>query len=279
MVHISKHDALILLTQAAFIPILSYFLKTSPSPSKQISDMLVSGCFAHCIGGLGLGVVADLAPSAFLSSAAATATLQNMMLPVEELYEDHLRNETFDEWCSIFGDVLNIDVCSQKKWNKHFLNKSKISLDKMNDAPLNKARLMAVKSDLGSAWLRAVPSTACGTRLDNASIRVSLCLRLGLPVVSEYRCLCGADVSFLSYHGLSYPQTPWFDGRCLTWDVTFPHILADKYTSNTSLEHGSAAIRAADFKNSKYVDLNDGTRLFVPGLMMTVCRNNVVSLG
>ncbi|ESN90775.1 hypothetical protein HELRODRAFT_182603 [Helobdella robusta] len=41
-------------------------------------------------------------------------------------------------------------------------------------------------------------------RLDNSSIRVSLCLRLGLPVVSSYRCLCGADVSQLSHHGLSY---------------------------------------------------------------------------
>ncbi|ESO00180.1 hypothetical protein HELRODRAFT_176009 [Helobdella robusta] len=102
MVHISKHDALILLTQAAFIPKFSYFLRTSPSPSKQISDMfereLLMGfqsilnilfddkgwCQAVlpiCMGGL--GIVADLAPSAFLSSAEATAILQNMMLPVE----------------------------------------------------------------------------------------------------------------------------------------------------------------------------------------------------
>ncbi|ESN95674.1 hypothetical protein HELRODRAFT_179145 [Helobdella robusta] len=255
-----------------------------------------------CMGGLGLGVVADLAPSAFLSFATATATLQNMMLPVAKLYEDHLRKETFAEWCSIFGDVLNIDNCSQRKWNEPFLNKSKIFLEKMNDSLLNKARLMAVKSDLGSVWLRAVPSTACGTRLDNASIRVDLCLRLGLPVVSEYRCLCGAYVFSLGYHGLSckfgsggqarhsamndylirlfqkayipaikqpaslildrnirpegYTLTPWSDGRCLTWDVTFPHTLADRYISNTLLK--------PDFKNSKYVDLNDGTRLFVP---------------
>ncbi|ESO10525.1 hypothetical protein HELRODRAFT_183557 [Helobdella robusta] len=73
-----------------------------------------------------------------------------------------------------------------------------------------------------------------------------------------------------------YIVTPWSDGRCLTWDVTFPHTLADRYISNTSLKPGSAAIRAADFKNSKYVDLNDDTRLFVPPyvqftIIITVC--------
>ncbi|ESO04546.1 hypothetical protein HELRODRAFT_172201 [Helobdella robusta] len=62
---------------------------------------------------------------------------------------------------------------------------------------------MAVRSELGSAWLRAISSTTCGTRLDNGSVRVNLCLRLGLPVVSGYKCLCGADVSQLGHHGLS----------------------------------------------------------------------------
>ncbi|ESO11275.1 hypothetical protein HELRODRAFT_183378 [Helobdella robusta] len=40
MTEIGKHDALVLLTQAAFIPRLSYFLRTSPGPSQQKSDEL-----------------------------------------------------------------------------------------------------------------------------------------------------------------------------------------------------------------------------------------------
>ncbi|ESO11011.1 hypothetical protein HELRODRAFT_167530 [Helobdella robusta] len=39
---------------------------------------------------------------------------------------------------------------------------------------------MAVKSELGSSWLKAVPNSACGTKLDDSCVRVSLGLRLGL---------------------------------------------------------------------------------------------------
>ncbi|ESO04824.1 hypothetical protein HELRODRAFT_184697, partial [Helobdella robusta] len=172
-----------------------------------------------------------------------------------------------------------------------------------------KARLMAVRSELGSAWLRAIPITACGARLDNDSIRVSLCLRLGLPVVSGYRCFCGADVSQLGHHGLScrlgsgrqarhsamndyicrlfqkadiptvkepagllsesnfrpdgYTLVPWSQGCCLSWDVTFPHTLAERYINYTAMKQGSVAVKATDFKNTKYKDLNDKTRVFV----------------
>ncbi|ESO01530.1 hypothetical protein HELRODRAFT_174486 [Helobdella robusta] len=38
MTEIGKHDALVLLTQAAFIPRLSYFLRTSSGPSQETSD-------------------------------------------------------------------------------------------------------------------------------------------------------------------------------------------------------------------------------------------------
>ncbi|ESO11447.1 hypothetical protein HELRODRAFT_183140 [Helobdella robusta] len=60
--------------------------------------------------GLGLGVEADLASSAFLSSAAATATLQTNLLPDDGEFEDHLRIETFNHWCFIYGNVNSIDL-------------------------------------------------------------------------------------------------------------------------------------------------------------------------
>ncbi|ESO10526.1 hypothetical protein HELRODRAFT_183558 [Helobdella robusta] len=314
MTEIGKHDALVLLTQAAFILRLSYFLRTSPGPSQQKSDEFNNelrmgfqkifnvffddkgwkqAILPVNMGGLGLGVVAELAPSAFLSSAAATAALQDKILPMDVAYQDDLRLETFRRWCTVYGDIMDINVCSQKKWNEPSLNVSKSKLEELNDSPSDKARLMAVRSELGSAWLRVIPSTACGTRLDNG-----------------YRCLFGADVFQLGHHGLScrlgsgrqarhsamndyicklfqkadipavkepagllsesnfrpdgYTLVPWSQGCCLSWDVTFPHTLAERYINYTAMEQGSAAVKAADFKNTKYKDLNDNTRVFVP---------------
>ncbi|ESO05650.1 hypothetical protein HELRODRAFT_171308 [Helobdella robusta] len=46
--------------------------------------------------------------------------------------------------------------------------------------------------------------------------------------------------------------------------LTFPHTLAERYINYTALEQGSAAVKATDFKNTKYKDLNGNTRVFVP---------------
>ncbi|ESO08389.1 hypothetical protein HELRODRAFT_169214 [Helobdella robusta] len=167
-----------------------------------INLLLEAGYIAGQYGWTGLGCRGRVGTISILSSAAATAALQEKILPMDVAYQDDLRLETFRNWCTVYGDIMDINVCSQKKWNEPSLNNSKSKLDELNDSPSDKARLMTVRSKLGSAWLRAISSTACGTRLDNGFIRVSLCLRLGLPVVSGYRCLCGADVSQLGYHGL-----------------------------------------------------------------------------
>ncbi|ESN94953.1 hypothetical protein HELRODRAFT_179791 [Helobdella robusta] len=37
--------------------------------------------------------------------------------------------------------------------------------------------------------------------LFDSDIRIGLCLRLGFQVGSEYKCLCGTDLSLLSYNG------------------------------------------------------------------------------
>ncbi|ESO01798.1 hypothetical protein HELRODRAFT_160965 [Helobdella robusta] len=148
-----------------------------------------------------------------------------------------------------------------------------------------------------------------GTRLDDSCVRVSLGLRLGLPILTEYVCLCGANVEPLGYHGLScrlgpdrqarhstmndflvrcfqranippikeptglmeegslrpdgYTISPWAQGRSLAWDVTFPHTMAERYINLTSQEAGAAALRAADFKNSKYAALAE-SKIFQP---------------
>src|SRR5208282_5281978 len=65
------------------------------------------------------------------------------------------------------------------------------------------ARLTAVSAPRAGAFLHAVPITACGTRLDDRSLRIAIALRLGAPVCAEHRCICGAMVDASGTHGLS----------------------------------------------------------------------------
>ncbi|ESO02915.1 hypothetical protein HELRODRAFT_174380 [Helobdella robusta] len=220
----------------------------------------------------------------------------------------------------IFSGVKNWKnlslLCSQKEWNAPFISSSVAKLLDLNQSNFDKTRIMAVKSELGSSWLKAVPNSACGTRLDDSCVRVILGLRLSLPILTEYVCLCGANVEPLGYHGLScrlgpgrqarhsamndflvrcfqraniptikeptnlmekgslrpdgYTISPWAQGRSLAWDVTFPHTMAERYINCTSQEAGAAALRAADFKNSKYAALAE-SKIFQPVCIETFC--------
>ncbi|ESN95896.1 hypothetical protein HELRODRAFT_178811 [Helobdella robusta] len=72
-------------------------------------------------------------------------------------------------------------------------------------------------------------------------------LRLGLPILTEYVFLCGANVEPLGYHGLSCRLGP---GRRARHSAMNDFLV--RYINLTSQEAGAAALRAADFKNSKY---------------------------
>ncbi|ESO01848.1 hypothetical protein HELRODRAFT_161026 [Helobdella robusta] len=165
------------------------------------------------VGGLGLGTVVDLAPSAFLASAAATVPLQNLLLPRDKIYSDNFRTQVFDGFRTVHGAGICIETRSQKELNAPFISSSVAKLLDLNQSNFDKAKIMAVKSELGSSWLKAVPNSACGTRLDDSCVRVSLGLRLGLPILTEYVCLCGANVEPLGYHGLSCPLGPCRQAR------------------------------------------------------------------
>ena len=52
--------------------------------------------------------------------------------------------------------------------------------------------------------LNALPVTSLGLRMDNATMRISMGLRLGLPLCQSHNCQhCGAEVSQFATHGLS----------------------------------------------------------------------------
>ncbi|ESO06767.1 hypothetical protein HELRODRAFT_170780 [Helobdella robusta] len=56
-------------------------------------------------------------------------------------------------------DVAIIDVDSQKEWNGPHHVEIASMLENSSVSPQNKARQMTAKSEMGSAWLNAIPNT------------------------------------------------------------------------------------------------------------------------
>ncbi|ESO03331.1 hypothetical protein HELRODRAFT_173618 [Helobdella robusta] len=177
------------------------------------------------VGGLGLGTVVDLAPSAFLASAAATVPLQNLLLPRDKIYSDNFRIQVFDGFRTVHGAGICIETRSQKEWNAPFISSSVAKLLDLNQSNFDKARIMAVKSECFQ--------------------------RANIPTIKEPTGLMEEG----SLRPDGYTISPWAQGRSLAWDVTFLHTMAERYINLTSQEAGAAALRAADFKNSKYAAL------------------------
>ncbi|ESN93574.1 hypothetical protein HELRODRAFT_180893 [Helobdella robusta] len=92
--------------------------------------------------------------------------------------------------------------------------------------------------------------------MDDAAVRVSLGLRLGLSVVTKYDCKWGARVEPLGYQGISCRLG---SGRCIGF---------------TSTEAGTAAIKASDQKTIKYATLNDSIKMFIPVCIETFGPTN-----
>jgi len=60
-----------------------------------------------------------------------------------------------------------------------------------------KARLLSVASSESGAWLGALPVSSLGTKLDNESLMIALGLHLGVPIIVEHTCVCGANVDVI----------------------------------------------------------------------------------
>ena len=69
-------------------------------------------------------------------------------------------------------------------------------LNSVSDAK-TKARLLSVASSESGVWLGALPVPSLGTKIDNESLRLALGLQLGVPIVVEHTCICGAVVDVM----------------------------------------------------------------------------------
>ena len=67
-----------------------------------------------------------------------------------------------------------------------------------------RARLLAVSAKESGAWLKALPVSSLGLRMDDSTIRVAVGLRLGSVLCRPHTCQhCEVEVDQLGTHGLS----------------------------------------------------------------------------
>ena len=87
----------------------------------------------------------------------------------------------------------------QSSWTKmRYAQTSESLLDNAN--VITQARLLAASSTESAAWLAALPVSMFGNLLDDASLRISVGLRLGASICSEHKCV-------------------WISGGIMDWPV------------------------------------------------------------
>ena len=222
-----SHDALVILKHSLSLPSLLHNLRSSPCaghPLLETFDNVLrdslsvilnqnfrenhwqQACLPVRNGGLGIRSACLLAPSAFLSSAASTATLVSSILPLRFLPLHDINHQSALRIWHLFSQSSQpegISSYQQRAWDLPIIQKIQSSLlDTLTDES-DQARLKAVFSPHAGDWLNALPISAVGLRLDDETLRVAVGLRLGTSLCSPYVCPCGVAVDARGVHGLS----------------------------------------------------------------------------
>ena len=226
------HDSLYLLRNVLAAPKLMYLLRSAPcidSPVLPLFDAVIRESLSATLnvdldddrwcqaslpvrwGGLGVRGVVLLAPSAYLASAANTTQLTTALVP------ERLRNATesgistatsawIKQATSHSTPTLLPSLptsAAQRAWDDPCC---KVQADLLLDSAVDvvtRARLLAARSLGAGDWLEALPISHVGLKMDNASVRIAVGLRLGAPVVRPHVCVCGTTVTIDGLHGLS----------------------------------------------------------------------------
>ena len=229
---LDNHTALFLLRNAFALPKMTYFLRAAPCfmnmdileeydfilhkalesiINMQLNDdSWTQACLPIACGGLGIRKASDLSLPTYLSSVSATFSAVCSILS-EDLSESNFcsyfvqaRNKWYQEMTKDDTEPkfpLQPEV--QQKWDLPLATKKLDYLISSATSQERRAILQAVSSEHSSEWLSAIPSSNLGLKLNNATLRIEVCLRLGCKVAHPYICTCGSAVDSLAHHPLA----------------------------------------------------------------------------
>ena len=159
------------------------------------------------MGGLGVRSACNLAPSAFLASAAATLSLQEAILPQQLRHTDDLAvSYALSVWKAQTPNAEPSDATRhvQRAWDNTVVITTLTDLLSACTIPVAKARLKAVTAAHAGDWLNAPQITAVGLRLSDEAFRVTVELKLGSTICQPHTCICGTQVDARGLYGLSF---------------------------------------------------------------------------
>ena len=225
---LDSHDALFLLRHSLAIPRMVYLLRTSPCfECEELLSLydgtLRSGLYQILIvditdiqwlqaslpvaaGGLGVRSVMMLAPSAFLASAAGTASLADKLLPHEDSINKSIWfTNALAHWRKMATNEASLPEKSsyQREWDQKCVAAAGNVVSLACSEPADQARWRAVRRRDASAWLLAAPISSAGLHMSHDVVRIATALRLGASVCELHTCVCGKAVDKRGLHGLS----------------------------------------------------------------------------
>ena len=228
LLHLPRQDALLILRNSLAIPKLLYILRTAPcflSAQLEAFDGALKRILSQVLnvdlsqdstwlqaslplraGGLGVRRATQLAPSAYLASAAGCSTLVQQLIPPSVALPDPNIESAISHWSLGHSEPPPSppDSFQQRVWDAPHVVATYNSLLEQAQDHQTKARLMAVSCSETGAWLSALPVASLGLRMSDDVVRIAAGLRLGVPLCRSHPCIsCGADVNVHGTHGLS----------------------------------------------------------------------------
>ena len=134
-------------------------------------------------GGLGVSRATQLAPSAYLSSTAATADLVSAILPTShKTLPTPFADAALEKW-SVGHNATpptGAGAAIEKCWVESKVIRVAEALQDGASDEVERARLLAARDKDSGAWLQALPITSVGLRMDDGTLRTAVGLRLGV---------------------------------------------------------------------------------------------------
>src|ERR1700759_3148773 len=96
-----------------------------------------------------------------------------------------------------------LNATRQAAWDASVVAEATELLLRQTQDSYHSARLKAAVNPHSGDWLKALPISALGLRLDDEAIRIAVGIRLGCNLCTPHSCICGDLVDDRGIHGLA----------------------------------------------------------------------------